>query len=300
MILRVLLSVIFLMFLHATADAQCVMFDKPDELFAANNVVFRGKVLKKESTGARGDHVIVEIATFQVAESWKGDPGREVRVGADRPWEVGKEYLVFAGGNPLSTSLLCRGTELVERTRRKLDWLADVTAISDPEAYAVYASLLPHEWIVTAAHATTLIFQQETQTNRTCMPSGPPMEKEWKPVLDHFRAENATRRLLQPGFQLGFLYRVVPAAEIQRSFNETKKDDRMFGWTGFYNRFPDSGGFMVASAVGFDSTKRRAMVYLAHSCGGLCGGGMHHLLEKVDGAWREAKPEGLMNCAWAS
>ena len=62
----------------------------------------------------------------------------------------------------------------------------------------------------------------------------------------------------------------------------------------------DSGGYMVASAVGFDPVKRRAMVYMAHSCGALCGGGTHHLLEKVDGAWREAKIPGVSNCVWAS
>ncbi|MEO7157279.1 MAG: hypothetical protein ABI039_06950, partial [Vicinamibacterales bacterium] len=40
----------------------------------------------------------------------------------------------------------------------------------------------------------------------------------------------------------------------------------------------DSGGFMVISAVGFNAARTRAMVYMAHSCGSLCGGGTHHLL----------------------
>jgi hypothetical protein len=42
------------------------------------------------------------------------------------------------------------------------------------------------------------------------------------------------------------------------------------------------------------------MVYMAHSCGSLCGGRTHHLLEKVEGVWREAKIPGVSNCMWAS
>ena len=68
--------------LPATPCAQCVIFDQPDELFARNDVVFRGTVVAKEATGIRGDHVIVEVATFRVEQSWKGKPEREVRVGS--------------------------------------------------------------------------------------------------------------------------------------------------------------------------------------------------------------------------
>jgi hypothetical protein len=43
-------------------------------------------------------------------------------------------------------------------------------------------------------------------------------------------------------------------------------------WDGFYQKYPDSGGYMFLSAVGFDAPKQRAMVYMAGSCGGLCRG----------------------------
>jgi hypothetical protein len=177
---------------------------------------------------------------------------------------------------------------------------AGAKPVDDPDAYAVYASLLPSEWTVRVAHAKTLLFQQETATNWKCMPAGKPLETDWKAVVDSFRAENVGIRPLLPGFQLGVSYVVVPSAEIKASF-QAVTGDPMFGWTGFYKRYPDSGGsIMVASAVGFDAEKRRAMVYMAHSCGSLCGGGTHHLLEKVDGSWRAAKLAGVTNCAWAS
>lgn len=171
--------------------------------------------------------------------------------------------------------------------------------IDDPEAYAVYASLLSTEWSVRVAAAKTLVFQQESGTNPQCMPSGKPLETEWRPVLESFRVENAGVRTVRAGFTLGVPYVVVPTAEIQSAFR-TDANDPMFGWTGFYKRYPDSGGFITVSAVGFDRLKQRAMVYMGHSCGSLCGGGMHHLLEKVDGVWREAKVPGIQQCVWAS
>jgi len=42
------------------------------------------------------------------------------------------------------------------------------------------------------------------------------------------------------------------------------------------------------------------MVYVAHGCGGLCGGATHHFVEKVDGLWRAATIKDLENCQWVS
>ena len=108
----------------ASASAQCVLFDKPEELFAHNDTVFTGTVVMNEPTSARGEHQIVAVATLRVDKSWKGRLEREVRVGSDAAFEVGKKYLVFAGGKPLSTTILCRASEPIERAKSKLDWLA--------------------------------------------------------------------------------------------------------------------------------------------------------------------------------
>ena len=120
---RAVLAVVGFASLTAEAHAQCVIVDKPEELFARSDMVFRGTVVATESTGARGSHEVVEIATFRVDQWWKGDPTREVRIGADRAFEKDKVYLVFAAGKPLSTSILCRWTESIERAKPKLDWL---------------------------------------------------------------------------------------------------------------------------------------------------------------------------------
>ena len=106
------------------AYAQCIEFDRPAKLFALSDLVFVGTVLTSEPTGVEGDHVIVSIATFRLERSWKGRLDREVRVGSDLSFEVGRKYVVFAAGKPLSTTILCRWAERVDRAKRKLDWLA--------------------------------------------------------------------------------------------------------------------------------------------------------------------------------
>ena len=106
------------------ARGQCVEIEDPAELFMLSDAVFVGTVVAIEPTGAQGSHVIVSIATLRPERTWKGPPSREVRIGSDVPLEVGKKYVVFAAGRPLSVSIPCRWAEVVDRAKRKLDWLA--------------------------------------------------------------------------------------------------------------------------------------------------------------------------------
>ena len=108
----------------AFGDSQCIEFDKPEELFARADAVFLGRVVATEPTGAQGTHVLVETATLRVEKVWKGRADKEVRIGADAPFEVGTTYLVFAAGTPLTTTIPCRWTEPENRAGTKLEWLA--------------------------------------------------------------------------------------------------------------------------------------------------------------------------------
>jgi hypothetical protein len=107
------------------------------------------------------------------------------------------------------------------------------------------------------------------------MPTGGRLETDWRPVVESYNTENAKVRILIPGQRLGLDYDVVPAAVIR-----------------------SSGNYIQVSAVGFNESKTRALVYVAHYCGSLCGGGRHHILEKADGAWREARLQGITQCVW--
>lgn len=178
------------------------------------------------------------------------------------------------------------------------------TPADDPEAYAVYASLLPNEWTVTVAKAKRLVVQEETETNWTCMPSGKPLETDWKPVLDSYKAANASVRSIRANQSLGFPYDVVPSVAISKLMSDRATPGGRDWWQGFGfgfgQKYPESGGYLQLSAVGFDPDHTRAMVYVAHYCGPMCGGGMHHLLEKIDGVWREANIDDLIQCVWDS
>jgi hypothetical protein len=172
--------------------------------------------------------------------------------------------------------------------------------LTDPEAYRVYAALLPDEWTVQSAHAETLVFEEETSMSGPCsLPSGGALETEWRDVLDDFRQRNATPMRLRPGMALGIPYLVVSRASLQALF-ATVGEERAGGWTTFYDMYPRSGGYMTISAVGFNVQKTRAMVYIGHSCGNLCGGGTYHFLEKSSRGWREVKLRDVTSCAWAS
>lgn len=172
-----------------------------------------------------------------------------------------------------------------------------VREITDPGAYSVYRTVIGEDWTVRVAKAKRLVIARETVTYDRCLPSGGPMATDWRPVLENYAVENASGRHLLPDQDLGLSYVLLPVQEIQQFFKALGFER---GWPRFYERYPDSGGYMQLSAVGFDASKTRALVYTSHHCGGLCGGGQHQLLEKRDGRWRRAELKDVKMCAWAS
>ena len=170
--------------------------------------------------------------------------------------------------------------------------------VEEPEAYDVYAAVLPFE-------RKAYVVQAETDKMQPCVRSGAEFER-WREVVEDFLRENERTRLLLPRPPLVDPYQVVSQAEIQASlrkvFELPLRDPDGRGprdpWSWFYERFPGSGGYTKLSAVGFDEAKQRAMVHVAHACGMLCGGGQNHLLEKKDGAWRRVESSELAACMW--
>src|SRR6185503_5401852 len=180
---------------------------------------------------------------------------------------------------------------------------ADV--ISDPEAYRVYAMLFPTLWPVRAAHARNLVIQGQSTIKTggpfegpnclpTGLPTGEPLEAEWQSVTDSFKRENTRRRRLLPQFPVMVVsYRLVAEADILRTI---KPPDF---WKGFYAKFPNSGGYYVVSAVGFNEAQTRAMVYIETHSGLLGASGQFYLLEKNDGQWAQSTLR-ISACLWES
>jgi hypothetical protein len=57
------------------------------------------------------------------------------------------------------------------------------------------------------------------------------------------------------------------------------------GWSHFYSLYPEAGGIVDLSRVGFDAALGQALVYGGVECGGLCGEGNVYLVSKANGAW---------------
>lgn len=63
-------------------------------------------------------------------------------------------------------------------------------------------------------------------------------------------------------------------------------------WKHLHGRYPDGGGWLMLSPVGFSEDGTQAVVHVAHVQGYLCGRGHYHLLEKHGEVWRVARRAG--------
>ena len=158
--------------------------------------------------------------------------------------------------------------------------------VQDPDAYAVYASVLPAIW--SGESRDVLLLQRETDDLahvRRCVTEdasryiGP----EWQAVLTNFIEMSARTRLLEPRLPVNIPYRFIARAEIladaarlQQTAPATWERERL--------------KFAAVSAVGFNPTKDKAMVYV-----GLRSSGWTYSREWRDNAWVAGSWTG---CGW--
>ena len=151
------------------------------------------------------------------------------------------------------------------------------------EAYRVYSVLIPEEQSYRFAKGT-LIFQQETVSDQKASTACLSKEAadEFKEAIADFDQVNSKQWLLQRELEIDKPYELVSSGMI-KALIQTEQGPN---WNDFYNRYPDSGGYFIFSAVGFNKEKTLAIVYSGSGCGGLCGMGAFHLLEKQKGEWK--------------
>jgi hypothetical protein len=164
-----------------------------------------------------------------------------------------------------------------------------------PEAYEVYSAILPDEWAVSIAGAKRLVIREETTTYKMCLEPEAGFARVVAPAIASYTEVNRKTWSLQRNFHIDLPYLLAAAAGLTNLFNIRGVD----GWKEFYKNHPDSGGWIALSAVGFNDDKTVAVVYHAHHCGNLCGGGGFTVLQKKDGKWRPFEFKGAA-CAWAS
>ena len=173
-----------------------------------------------------------------------------------------------------------------------------LSTTEERDSYEIYSMLLrtemPPQWNITG-----WAIEQETQTYPNfgdrvtagvCVQ--PPKEQEsiYRRLIDDYVAKNKSKLVLERKFDL-FVYALVGPADLKAIQQRSRVADG----------FPFNASVLFhVSAVGFSRDGTRALVYVGHYCGGLCGGGTYHFLVKKDGKWQVDKEYGGMSCGWAS
>ncbi|HYM00034.1 MAG TPA: hypothetical protein VEZ90_13860 [Blastocatellia bacterium] len=156
------------------------------------------------------------------------------------------------------------------------------------EEYSIYASLIKQLYIkpnikliVTREHT----FRYDSSRGEDDQP--------WKGkvkgiVIDptasqDFEAKNEKHWLLdQASLNLGVKAEISTDADLRAIFHGKNGD---LEWIEYYKRYPDAGGILSFSRVGFNSAHTQGLVYIGIHCGPDCGDCHFFLLEKSGDAW---------------
>ena len=164
------------------------------------------------------------------------------------------------------------------------------SAYDDANAYEVYAAMLASEWRMRVPDAKQLVLRRETKSFQMCLKPTSELQGKFGPAIADYVKLNEKKWLLQPKLSFSTPYLFLEPIKIDAvGSNE--------GWSEFYRQYPESGGIVEFSAVGFNVDKTIAVVYMGRMCGPLCGMGHFHVLEKRDGKWKELEWKGD-SCAW--
>jgi hypothetical protein len=151
------------------------------------------------------------------------------------------------------------------------------------DAYQIYSLLLPHEESYSYAKGE-LIIQQDTEQKHEALSSCLTVEaaNKFKDAIS-----DLTIWRTRVGFCRGSLKlqnRTIWSAQLRlaKSFDNCPVVGIVPN-----KRYPDSGGYFIVSLVGFNKNKTQAIVYTGSTCASLCGRWGFHLLEKVQGKWKE-------------
>jgi hypothetical protein len=162
------------------------------------------------------------------------------------------------------------------------------------EAYEVYAAILPSEWSWKDAKAKRLVIRANTTNSNMCLQPDADSAKLIGAAIANYVQQNQHAWLLQSRLKIEKPYVLLSPEGIKSTFDRSPG-----GWEAFYQMYPDSGGIIDLSAVGFNADKTIPIVYSGHDCGSLCGGGGFSVLQKKAGKW-ESLPWKGSACAWVS
>jgi hypothetical protein len=160
----------------------------------------------------------------------------------------------------------------------------------DQDIYDIYSLVLPSEQSYRFAKGALVIRQEtlaEVKLDDSCL--APEAAREFKDAIEDYKRQTKTV-LLQRRFTIDKPYELVDSETIGTLIKD-------HNWDEFYKRYPDSGGILMISAVGFNQRRTLAIVYTWSACRDLCGSGSFVLLKKINGKW---KPASGVRCSVAS
>jgi hypothetical protein len=98
-------------------------------------------------------------------------------------------------------------------------------------------------------------------------------------TLDRYVERNKQPSQLSPAMDLGAKYILLNREELAKITNQPD-------WGKVLNeKYPNSGGYIMFSRVGFNNTLDQALIYVGRMAGPLAGAGYYYLMEKKNGEW---------------
>ena len=168
------------------------------------------------------------------------------------------------------------------------DFMEDDGITSDE--YAVYSVLIQSMYVKESVK--TVVVSKQTQFYKIRWQKPEDYRKsvldELRPIseetIEDFEKKNEKEGELARHLNLTITYVLLGKKGSTKTPEEYTKQ-----WEEFYQKYPNSPGIISLSRVGFNSHKDQAIVYIANSCGDLCGKGYYVLLMKSEQGWKVQK-----------
>jgi len=168
---------------------------------------------------------------------------------------------------------------------------AKLTLAEEQDSYEIYSMLLRTEvgpewkitaWAINEQTQTFPVFASSNDDHlRQCLSVSQDQKSIYQPLIQDYLAKNQKKLVLERKFDLP-QYALVG-----------------FGTSGRANPPGPASIVFEVSAVGFNRDRTRALLYVGHHCGSLCGGGTYHLLVKYS-KWEVDREYRGVSCLWGS
>jgi hypothetical protein len=157
------------------------------------------------------------------------------------------------------------------------------------EEHAIYAAVIDKifagDKVSLDSTVRMLVIVDQTMSTPSALGVRKRLKRAFSPAIsqetiENYVVKNAKSYQLTTSLDLKLKYTLVPKEKTDQIFKSGVN-----GWDEFYRQFPNSRGIISLSRAGFDSSGKQAIVYVAHSCGGLCGAGYYLSLVKKGNEW---------------